>query len=180
MISKKNLTATPAWLQRMFLRLQRYDYNINNKPGREMTLPDSLSRLPKYGADKPIDLNIKVCYVQFSNNKLAELRGATASDEEIILLQKYIISGFPEKQRDLPAEIRKYWPYRDELSIENGLTIKGEQLMVPESVRTQYLETIHEGHQGIMRCQARVQMCLFWPGINRDIEQLVCQQCQTL
>ncbi|XP_068240343.1 uncharacterized protein [Palaemon carinicauda] len=142
MISKKNLTAAPTWLQRMFLRLQRYDYDIKYKPGREMTLPDSLSRLPKHGTDKPIDLNIKVCYVQFSNNKLAELRGTTASDDELVLLQKYIISGFSEKQRDLPAEIRKYWPYRDEFGIENGHTIKGEQLMVPESLRTQYLETI--------------------------------------
>ena len=56
---------------------------------------------------KPIDLSVKVCFVQFNNSKLAELHGATASDDELVLLQKYIISGFPVKQRDQPTEMRK-------------------------------------------------------------------------
>ena len=80
MICKKNLTAAPARLQRMLLRLQRYDYSITYKPGKEMTLPDSLSHLPKHTTDDTIDLNIKVCFVQFSSNKLAELRGSTTND----------------------------------------------------------------------------------------------------
>ena len=45
MISKKNLTAAPVRLQRMLLRLQKYDYNIQYKPGSEMVLADGLSRL---------------------------------------------------------------------------------------------------------------------------------------
>ena len=165
----------------MLLRLQRYDYQIVYRPGKDMVLPDSLSRLPKHGSDKPIDLNVKVCFVQFSSSKLAELRGAIASDDELMLLTSYIINGFPEKQRDVPTEIRKYWPYRDEFSIENGVVIKGEQLLIPSVLRSQYLETIHEGHQGITRCQARAHSCVFWPGISRDIENMVtqCQRCQT-
>ena len=179
MICKKNLTAAPARLQRMLLRLQRYDYSITYKPGKEMTLPDSLSRLPKHTTDATIDLNMKVCFVQFSSNKLAELRGSTTNDDELRLLMKYIIDGFPEKQRNIPVDIRKYWPYRDELSVENGLIIKGEQLVIPMTLRAKYLETIHEGHQGITRCQARARTCVFWPGINRDIESLIsqCHQC---
>ena len=64
--------------------------------------------------------------MQFSNSKLAELRGATASDDELVLIQKYIISSFPVKQRDLPTEIRQYFPYCDELSVKNGLNMKGK------------------------------------------------------
>ena len=52
MISKKNLTAAPAQLQRMLLRLQQYDYNIIYRPGKDMIFPDSLSQLAKHGTDK--------------------------------------------------------------------------------------------------------------------------------
>lgn len=43
MICRKSLPAAPARLQRMLLRLQRYDYDIKYRPGKEMTLADSLS-----------------------------------------------------------------------------------------------------------------------------------------
>ena len=42
MISKKNITAALAWLQRMLLPLQQYDCNIIYRPGKDMILPDSL------------------------------------------------------------------------------------------------------------------------------------------
>ena len=39
---------------------------------------------------------------------------------------------------------------------------------------------IHEGHQGISKCQYRVQHCVYWPGINQDIKCTVesCATCQ--
>ena len=40
-----NLTAAPPRLQRMLLRIQRYDLTIKYKPGTEMLLADSMSRL---------------------------------------------------------------------------------------------------------------------------------------
>ena len=162
MISRKNLTAAPARLQRMLLRLQRYDYQITYKPGKEMTLPDSLSRLPKGGQDAEIDLNVKVCFVQFSTQKLNELREATITDPTLNLLMKYIVNGFPEKQRDIHSDVRCYWPFRDELSLENGIILKGEQTVIPESLRKCYLEMIHTVHQGITRCQQRARSCVYW------------------
>ena len=181
MISRKNLTAAPARLQRMLLRLQRYDYQITYKPGKEMTLPDSLSRLPKGGQDAEIDLNVKVCFVQFSTQKLNELREATITDPTLNLLMKYIVNGFPEKQRDIHSDVRCYWPFRDELSLENGIILKGEQTVIPESLRKCYLEMIHTVHQGINRCQQRARSCVYWPGMNQDIEDLIstCTPCQT-
>lgn len=83
MISKKNLTAAPARLQRMLLRLQKYDYEIVYRPGKEMTLPDSLSRLPKDSTDEEIDLKMNVCLVQFSTEKLRQLREETVQDEHL-------------------------------------------------------------------------------------------------
>lgn len=182
MICKKNLTTAPARLQRMLLRLQKYDYDIHYKPGREMILPDSLSRLPKKKAkqDLEINLNMTVCFIQFASNKLKELHDVTRDDEELSLLMKYIIQGFPERHRDLHQMVRKFWSFRDELSIEDGLILKGEQVVIPLRLRCDYLKKVHEGHQGIVRCQERARSSIYWPGINKDIELLVngCMQCQ--
>ena len=182
MISKKNLTAAPARLQRMLLRLQRYDYSINYRPGKEMVLADSLSRLPtcRNGKSEEIDLSHKVCYIQFSTSRLQELRDASKQDEELCLLARYITRGFPEKYKDIHQHVRKYWSFRDELSIEDGIVLKGEQVIIPAPLRTQYLHQVHEGHQGITRCQQRTRSCIYWPGINQDIENLVtqCHICQ--
>ena len=43
-IFKKSLLAAPCRLQRMLLRLQRYNLSVSYKPGREMLLADHLSR----------------------------------------------------------------------------------------------------------------------------------------
>lgn len=182
MISRKNLTAAPARLQRMFLRLQRYDYKISYKPGKEMILPDSLSRIPCQGnaKDQEIDLSLNVCMVQFSTSRLEELREATKQDEELFRLLKCIVQGFPENQKDIHQCIRKYWSFRDELSVEDGIILKGEQVIIPPLLRKEYLHRVHEGHQGMTRCQQRAKSCIYWPGINKDIEELVtnCSPCQ--
>jgi hypothetical protein len=43
-IHKKSLAAAPKRLQRMLLRLQRYDFKLVYRPGNEMLLADTLSR----------------------------------------------------------------------------------------------------------------------------------------
>ena len=43
-IVKKALTAAPPRLQRMLLRLQRYEFNMKYKPGKEMVIADTLSQ----------------------------------------------------------------------------------------------------------------------------------------
>ena len=180
MISKKNLTAAPARLQRMLLRLQKYDYAIQYKPGSQMILADSLSRLPKKEKEAAINLDVTVCFVQFNTQRLNELREETRQDVELSRLMKYISQGFPEDRRNTHQDVRQFWPFRDELSIEDGLVMKGEQVVIPKSLHKEYLVKIHEGHQGITRCQQRARSSVYWPGICKDIEDLVtsCVLCQ--
>lgn len=180
MISKKPLTAAPPRLQRMLLRLQKYDYEIVYRPGREMILPDSISRLQKHETDKEIDLKLAVCFVQFSTQKLNELREATVKDEHLNSLMTYINKGFPEKGRDLPYQIRNFWSFRDQLSIEDGLILKGNQVVIPESLKSEYLDRLHSSHQGITRTQQRAKSCIYYPGIYKDIETITqgCSECQ--
>ncbi|CAM1325938.1 Uncharacterised protein r2_g3487 [Pycnogonum litorale] len=144
MIARKTLFAAPPRLQRMLLRLQRYDYEINYRPGREMVLADSLSRLPKIGSDLAIDLDLQVCFVQFSTPRIYEIQVETQKDPELYLLAEYIKTGFPEVQNDLPKQIRQFWSFRDQLSIEDGIILKGYQVIIPSSLRDDYLAFIKD------------------------------------
>ena len=75
--------------------------------------------------------------------------------------------------------MRKYWEYRDELSIENGLILKGERVVISETERGDIIERIHQVHQGVEKCQLRARLCVFWPNVNKDIESRV-QKCEIL
>ena len=40
-------------------------------------------------------------------------------------------------------------------------------------------DRIHEGHQGVTKCRERAKRALWWPGLSRQIEDLVkqCRKC---
>ena len=121
-----------------------------------------------------------MCLMRFSDAKLNALKEDTSSDPELTALREIISSRWPEKRKQVPVSLRKYWAYRDELSIENGLVLKGERVIVPECQRAEILEKIHQAHQGVEKCQLRARSCIFWPNINKDIEARVqkCKACQ--
>ena len=63
-ISRKNLGDTPAWLQCMMLCLQGYNFTIHYHPGKEIVIPDTLSRFsPWPGPDLPLDITIHHAHI---------------------------------------------------------------------------------------------------------------------
>lgn len=180
MISLKNLVAAPPRLQRMLLQLQEYDLTIKYKPGREMHLPDGLSRLPNSASRNPIPLDVHVDFVQFSEDKLTELKRETAKDRELVELISIITEGWPDRQNQAPPALRPYWSYRDELSVEDGLVLKGNRIIIPPNMQQYILKCLHEAHQGSEKCKLRAKECVFWSNINKDIDNITssCTLCQ--
>lgn len=181
MIYLKNLVAAPARLQRLLLRLQGYQMRITYKPGKEMLLADAMSRLNPLPSRETVAINgINMSFSYFSNGKLTELKQTTNEDQEMTALREQIINGWPEKQRSLPQPLRQYWSYRDELTVEEGgVIMKGQRILIPKQCRKDILTKLHDAHQGIVKCQLRAKSTVFWPKINRDIEELVrsCPIC---
>ena len=69
---------------------------------------------------------------------------------------------------------------RSELSVHEGMLIKGCQIVIPKSLRTEILSKIHEGHLGITKCRERAKQSVWWPGISGEIQRLVssCSHCE--
>ena len=179
-ISKKTVSAASARLQRMLLRLQRYDYTIKYRPGKEMILPDSLSRMISSADDHEIDLDLQVCHIQFSTPRLVELRSATREDPVLNKVMQYVLSGFPVSRRDMHSQTRAYWSFRDELSIDDGILLKGTRIIVPSSLTKQFMQDLHMGHLGVTKCRLRAKSSVYWPNIDQDVEEFIrsCDMCQ--
>ena len=51
--------------------------------------------------------------------------------------------------------------------------------MIPSSLRLDILDKIHAGHQGIRKCRERALDSVWWPGLSRQIKDMVttCTTC---
>ena len=162
------------------LRLQHYDVIIEYRPGKEMVLADSLSRLSPI-PDKEIHLEQSIYAVQFTDDKLQQLKLESESDPEVTAIRNIITDGWPDSAKQLPKNLREFWSCRDELSAEDGLVLKGERVLIPPTMRNYILRNIHAGHQGMEKCKLRAKTCVYWKGINAANERTVntCSVCQT-
>ena len=58
----------------------------------------------------------------------------------------------------------------------------GPRLLIPHSFRRETLQRLHDGHQGMERTKRRARQTIYWPGIDKDIENVVlgCSRCRPL
>jgi hypothetical protein len=62
----------------------------------------------------------------------------------------------------------------------NGrVLLRGTRTVIPLSLRTAVLDLAHEGHPGIVRMKQRCRETVWYPGIDKDIEEYVrgCTAC---
>ncbi|KAF0747865.1 Uncharacterized protein FWK35_00020961 [Aphis craccivora] len=114
-----------------------------------------------------------------NENKREQFKLATESDKELNMLKEYVIKGWPEKREQLNEENRKYWDSKELITVHDGVLYKSNRIIVPESLRNEMLKKIHFNHMGIEKCKYRARTCLYWLGMNKDIEEVVnrCQIC---
>ena len=115
-----------------------------------------------------------------SNEKLKQFQTETSKDETLRTLHKYVMNGWPKNKNDINPTTMPYFNIRDEISVANGLVLKGERIIVPLSMRNEMKQIIHSGHQGIEKCKARAREALYWPGMSAEIADIVsaCSTCQ--
>ena len=175
----------PKRLQRMMLRLRKYDLKVMYKKGSEMYLADTLSRAfvqssnsedSRGDVEKDTESINMVQYLPVSETTQSIIRPATEADPVMKELKTSKREGWPEDKDRLPIEVRDYFPFREEMTHQNGLVFKGERLVVPESAREEMKVKIHASHIGIQGCLRRAREVLYWPGMNKDIKNCIAQR----
>ena len=178
MIALKNLANAPPRLQRMLLQLQRFDVTIRYRKGSEMQLADALSRCPAR-ASPEIKLNMRVDYIAFSRSWIETIKEQLAEDPILATVYQLTQQGWPHERRHVPRTARRYFDFRDELSTDNGLLLKGPCIVIPNSLKEEYLHRLHEGHLSVSKTKENAKEHLYWPGMDADISDYHkrCQEC---
>lgn len=167
-----------ARVERWVLRLQAYRYIVKYKPGKT-NIADPLSRLCVY-PDRSINSSSEEIYV----HQIVELARPCAismqqiikeseSDREISNVKKGIYS----QQWD--ESVKTYKIFSDELCFYENILLRGNRIVIPQSLRKQVLMAAHEGHPGIVAMKGRLRTKVWWPKIDKDVEVMVkgCKGC---
>ena len=80
MIQHKPIHAASPRLQQMLLHMQKYDYTICYKPGKDMVLADCLTCFPSNSNYLPIPLAQNIQYIQLSSADLDIIQGSVECD----------------------------------------------------------------------------------------------------
>ena len=123
----------------------------------------------------------KLSFLPFKSDRLDEIHIATERDESLSCLKNTIMKGWPPNKDAEPNSLTPYFSYRDELTVHNGIILRGERIVIPAAMRPDIKVKLHAGHMGINSCLRRARELVFWPGKSSKIRQYIesCDTCET-
>lgn len=186
-IFKYNINEAPPRIQRFLLQLQKYDFNVNYIPGKDLILSDTLSRAPS-GIDTSeineeeitAQINTIVSSLPVSTCRMNQIKEETNQDPTMLKLITMVQTGWPDDRSLVPDEIKPYFNHRNELSVINGIVMKGTRIVIPANLRNNIKRILHTGHLGIERTKMNARSTLFWPNMNEELSEMIrnCDSCQ--
>lgn len=172
-IVQKDINKVSARLQRMLLKILKYDFNLVYVPGKQLVAADALSRaFIIENADVIITNeipyhihelnNIENCeknltnYIPIPKEAVQDIIDHTKADPNLSNVKQYLRDGWPCKTKMNDA-IKSFYKVRSDLQIEGELLFLNNKLIVPETLREKYLKLLHISHQGMEKTKLRAR-----------------------
>ena len=112
---------------------------------------------------------------------LARISKQTETDEVLSKLAEIIRKGSLDVGRNQDASLKKFKPILSELSLTgNGIILKGERMVLPESLQGMAIELAHRGsHPGRAGIERRLRYHFFFHGMYDKVKNFVekCEEC---
>ena len=144
--------------------LMRYNAKAEYSPGKTLVVSDALSRSPMNDpsvSSTEEDVNLHVHLIEsnlpVSPGKRSELHTSTRDDATLQSAIGYTLRGWPRYEQDVPDDMKELFNVRSQLSVSDGLLMYADRIVVPSSLRSDMLDRIHQGHQGITKCLERIK-----------------------
>ena len=128
--------------------------------------------------------------IEVSPNKISEFRvitwdtvkNATARDHKLQKLAHMTTQGFPATKPITCSSTMEFGRHRDNLHLIDEVTMMGDRIVIPKSLRPEVLQSLHAAHQGVTSMTESARCAVYWPGISKDIDSIraSCYQCATV
>ncbi|UYV84041.1 K02A2.6-like [Cordylochernes scorpioides] len=168
-------------MMRWSLTLASYSYQIEHRPGRMNANADALSRAPHEKTSKETPEPVDVFLMETNEEsplEAKEVAKSTQEDSVLGIIVEWTRIGWPAH---CPAEkFRPYFNRRNELSLDRECLLWGNRVVIPPVLQGRTLEQLHETHPGIVQMKAIARSHVWWPGMDKAIENKVerCENCQ--
>lgn len=183
-ITQKPLNDAPKRLQRMLLQLQKYSLKVRYKKGTLMHLADTLSRafLPESTAVVEIQNLEHINHVDslaMAPDDIQQLQLAAAQDVAMQELRQTIHQGWPDNKAQTPEAARPFFAFREQMTVQDKLVFKGQQVVIPVALRTEMMAKCHAAHIGLEGCLRRARDSMYWPRMSADLKDYIarCDVC---
>ena len=165
LFTSRCLDELPARVQRFQLRLMHFSFTVSHVPVKDLVVADTLSRAPLSIVDTD-DEEFQPEVEAFINSTIQQLPASEARRKEIMneqqndatcqTLNKYCQDYWPDR-RHIASCAKPYLSVAAELSVCNGLLLRGDRIVIPLSMQSEILRKLHCGHQGITKCRERAR-----------------------
>ena len=170
-------------IQRWSLLLQGYNFTLRHRSGSLLGTADALSRLPLSDKSNPIyentpipcEWHLLVNFLDSSPVTSDDIRKETNKDPTMSKVLKFCELGWPTTPTGDP-NLTPFIRRKDELSLQNGCILWGARVIVPPNLRQRILSELHSSHSGSSRMKELSRSYLWWPGLDKDLEDL-CNSC---
>jgi transposase InsO family protein len=186
-IFKKTVCETTPRLQRLMLRLHRYDISVEYLKGKENVIADALSRvspLPPSKSDLEhtdlVAINHLENMQEVGVDMFEKLRRETTLEPGLQQMKLYVSQGWPESIQACNAAVKPYWTFKESISLENGVLYKDARFIVPQTLKPQLLKDLHSAHQGEEKTMSLARTYMYWTGMKEDVTEMIktCVTCQ--
>ncbi|XP_017469225.1 PREDICTED: uncharacterized protein K02A2.6-like [Rhagoletis zephyria] len=183
-IFKKPITDAPPRLQRIMYQILPYNPKVTYKKGTELYVADFLSRDCENldGEDLNTE-NLQICaIVPFTKTRKDELKAETAKSKELNDLKLIILKGWPDTINKVPVNLKKYWYYREALSVYEDIIFKDHRVLVPNTMVPLVMKHCHLSHKGLQGTLKLARDNIFWPTMTKDLTEYIktCGACSKI
>lgn len=182
-IMKKEISKIPsARLQNIRIKLLNFDIDLEYAPGKTIHIADYLSRYSMQSKDGDYDktLDDSVLSINVSDERKKEFQTETEKDPTLRKIKEYCLNGWPKDRTECDENVKRFFANRNEIFVDDDILFFNERIMVPISMQPNMLKQLHEPHFGITKTKRRARSSLYWPLMDRNIEDMImkCTKCQ--
>ena len=120
-----------------------------------MLYTETLFRLQSRTAQDIIPLDFQVHNIALSVRRIQAITTVREKDPILPTMYHLTVNVWPFRCSDIPKIA--WWDMHNELSMEDGLLIKGERTVIPTALCDQFLADLHGRHTGICKSQQQAK-----------------------